>query len=36
MLKFEKYHGCGNDFLIVKDEGLDYKEITKKEVDTNE
>jgi diaminopimelate epimerase len=29
-MKFEKYHGCGNDFLIVLDEGLDYPEITKK------
>lgn len=29
-MKFEKYHGCGNDFLIVLDEKLDYQEITKK------
>ncbi len=29
-MKFEKYHGCGNDFLIVLEEGLDYQEITKK------
>lgn len=30
MIKFEKYHGCGNDFLIVEDEGLDYPVIAKK------
>lgn len=35
MLKFEKYHGCGNDFLIVQDEGLDYREITKKVCNRN-
>ena len=29
-MKFEKYHGCGNDFIIVEDEGLDYPKITKK------
>lgn len=26
----EKYHGCGNDFLITFDEGLDYQNITPK------
>lgn len=25
----EKYHGCGNDFIITLDEGLDYQNITK-------
>lgn len=25
---FEKYHGCGNDFLITIDEGFDYQSIT--------
>ena len=29
-MKFEKYHGCGNDFLIVENENLNYPEITRK------
>ena len=28
-MKLEKYHGCGNDFLITLDEGLNYQTITK-------
>ena len=28
-MKLEKYHGCGNDFLITLDEGLDYQSLTK-------
>lgn len=28
-MQFEKYHGCGNDFIIVEDEDLDYQEIAK-------
>lgn len=28
-IKFEKYHGCGNDFIIVEDEGLNYQAITR-------
>ena len=31
MVKFLKYHGCGNDFIICEhQEGLDYSNITKK------
>lgn len=33
MLKFEKYHGIGNDFIIFKEEevaGLDYSELAMK------
>ncbi len=33
MLKFEKYHGLGNDFIIFHEEeikGLDYSELAKK------
>ena len=25
-MKFEKYHGCGNDFLIVENENLESSE----------
>ena len=28
-MKLEKYHGCGNDFLITLDEGLNYQSLTK-------
>ena len=31
MVKFLKYHGCGNDFIVCEyQEGLDYSDITKK------
>ena len=30
-VKFLKYHGCGNDFIVCEyQEGLDYSEITRK------
>lgn len=34
-MKFEKYHGCGNDFLIVENENLDYPKITRKVCNRN-
>lgn len=30
MIAFEKYHGCGNDFIIVEDKGLNYAELAPK------
>ena len=30
-VKFLKYHGCGNDFIICEhQDGLDYSEITRR------
>ena len=30
-IKFQKYHGCGNDFLICEyNENIDYEALTKK------